>query len=151
MAYIGSSPSTQTVNSGTDYFNGDGSTVAFTLSRTVLPGTQIIVLVNNIVQNPSSAYTVLNNTITFTSAPPSGGNNIYVIYQAQTVVTAGVAASSTAGATGGGNDTIFINNSKTVTTSYAIPDGLNSTSTGPIVIDDGAVITLTGTTRWVVN
>jgi hypothetical protein len=151
MAYIGSSPSTQTVSSGIDYFNGDGSTTEFTLSRVVLPGTQIIVLVNNIVQNPSSAYTVLNNTITFTSSPSSGSNNIYVIYQAQTVVSSTIAAGSTSGATGGGNDTIFVNNSKTVTTSYAIPAGLNSTSTGPIVIDDGAVITLTGTTRWVVN
>ena len=35
MAYIGNSAQTQTFTPGTDYFNGNGSTVAFTLSRSV--------------------------------------------------------------------------------------------------------------------
>jgi hypothetical protein len=38
------------------------------------------VVVNNVAQNPSSAYTVSSNTITFTSAPSAGTNNIYVYY-----------------------------------------------------------------------
>jgi hypothetical protein len=41
---------------------------------------QVQVVVNNVAQNPSSAYTISSNTITFTSAPSSGTNNIYVYY-----------------------------------------------------------------------
>jgi hypothetical protein len=41
---------------------------------------QVQVVVNNVAQNPSSAYTVSSNTITFTSAPSAGTNNIYVYY-----------------------------------------------------------------------
>jgi hypothetical protein len=37
-------------------------------------------VVNNVAQNPSDAFTVSGNTITFTSAPSSGTNNIYVYY-----------------------------------------------------------------------
>jgi hypothetical protein len=38
------------------------------------------VVIDNVAQNPSSAYTVSGSTITFTSAPLSGTNNIYVYY-----------------------------------------------------------------------
>ena len=80
MAYIGSTPESQGFTPGIDYFNGNGSTLAFTLSRNVTSVYQVEVVVNNVIQNPSSAYTVLNNTITFTSAPLTGTNNIYVQY-----------------------------------------------------------------------
>ena len=80
MAYIGSTPASQGFTPGIDYFNGNGSTLAFTLSRNVTSVYQVEVVVNNVIQNPSSAYTVLNNTITFTSAPLTGTNNIYVQY-----------------------------------------------------------------------
>jgi hypothetical protein len=41
---------------------------------------QVQVTIDNVAQNPSSAFTVSANTITFTSAPLSGTNNIYVYY-----------------------------------------------------------------------
>jgi hypothetical protein len=80
MAYIGSSPASQGFIPGIDYFSGNGSTLAFTLSRNVTSVYQVEVVVDNVIQNPSSAYTVLNNTITFTSAPLTGTNNIWVEY-----------------------------------------------------------------------
>jgi hypothetical protein len=80
MAYLGNSSTQQSFTPAIDYFNGDGSTTAFTLSRPVASVAQIQVTINNVAQNPSSAYTVSNNTITFTSAPLSGTNNIYVYY-----------------------------------------------------------------------
>ena len=80
MAFIGSSPETQNFIPGLDYFSGNGSTTAFTLSRPVASVAQIQVVIENVPQNPSTAYTVSGNTITFTSAPPSGTNNIYVEY-----------------------------------------------------------------------
>ena len=80
MAFIGSSPTTQNFSPAIDYFNGDGVTIAFTLSRPVASVAQVQAVINNVPQNPSSAYTVSGNTITFTSAPSSGTSNIYVYY-----------------------------------------------------------------------
>jgi hypothetical protein len=84
MSYIGSTPTTQSFISGTDYFNGDGSTTAFTLSRSVVSTNDIEAVINNVVQQPNSAYTISGTTITFTSAPSAGTNNIYVRYLSTT-------------------------------------------------------------------
>jgi hypothetical protein len=80
MSYIGNTATTQAFTPAIDYFNGNGSTTAFTLSKPVASVAQIQVHVNNVAQNPASAYSVSSNTITFTSAPSSGTNNIYVYY-----------------------------------------------------------------------
>ena len=80
MAYIGSTPTSQNFISGTDYFSGTGSQTAFTLTRTVNSVNDIEVVINNVIQQPSTAYTLSGTTITFTSAPSSGTNNIYVRY-----------------------------------------------------------------------
>ena len=84
MSYIGSNPVTQSFIAGTDYFNGDGSTTAFTLSRSVVSTNDIQATVNNVVQQPNTAYTVNGTTITFTSAPSAGTGNIYVRYLSTT-------------------------------------------------------------------
>lgn len=151
MAYIGSSPSTQSFQPAVDYFSGDGVSLAFTLSRNVSSATQIQVIVNNVIQNPTSAYSVLNNVITFTSVPSPGTNNIYVYYTSQVNVSAGTtAASATAGATGSGGDTVFIQNSKTVNYSYVIPAGVNAMSTGPITISANATVTVSDGSVWAI-
>lgn len=80
MAFIGNTNTTQAFTPAVDFFNGDGSTVAFTLSRPVASTAQVQATIANVPQNPGSAFTVLGSTITFTSAPPSGTNNIYVYY-----------------------------------------------------------------------
>jgi hypothetical protein len=80
MSYIGNTATTTNFTQGTDYFNGDGSTVAFTLSRPVVSVNDIEAIVNNVPQDPSSAYTISGSTITFTGAPSSGTNNIRVRY-----------------------------------------------------------------------
>ena len=151
MAYIGSTPSTQTFQPAVDYFSGDGTTTTFTLSRVVYNTTQIQVVVNNVMQNPGTAFSILNNTITFTSPPSSGGSNIYVYYTSQINAQAvNSAVSATAGATGGGTDTIFVQNSNTMNSPYTIPAGLHAHSIGPITVGNSAVITLTNGSRWVV-
>ena len=54
-----------------DSFDGDNSTVAFTMSaESTTDGT--IVDINGVVQLPTTAYSVSGNTITFTQAPASG-------------------------------------------------------------------------------
>ena len=84
MSYIGSTPTTQSFIAGTDYFNGDGSTTAFTLSRSVVSTNDIEAVINNVEQQPNTAYTVSGTTITFTSAPSAGTANIYVRYLSTT-------------------------------------------------------------------
>ena len=80
MAYLGNSLSVQQYAPQVAYFSGNGSTTAFTLPVSVVSAAQIIVTVANVIQNPSSAFTVSGTTLTFTSAPPSGTNNIWVEY-----------------------------------------------------------------------
>jgi hypothetical protein len=80
MSYVGNTPTQQAFSPAVDYFSGNGSTTAFTLSRPVASVAQVQVTVNNVPQNPSTAFTVSSNTITFTGAPSSGTNNIYVQY-----------------------------------------------------------------------
>ena len=80
MAFIGNTPQNQSFAPAIDYFSGNGVTVTFTLSRPVASAAQVIVAIDNVIQNPSSAFTVSGNSITFTSAPLSGTNNIWVEY-----------------------------------------------------------------------
>lgn len=86
MAYIGSTPTSQSFTSGTDYFSGNGSTTAYTLSRQVSSINDVMVVIENVVQKPLDAYTIVGTTLTFTSAPPSGTNNIYVRYMSTSTV-----------------------------------------------------------------
>jgi hypothetical protein len=80
MAYIGNTVENQGFTPAIDYFNGDGVTVTFTLSRPIASVAQLIVAIDNVIQNPSSSFTVAGNAITFSSAPLSGTNNIWVEY-----------------------------------------------------------------------
>jgi hypothetical protein len=84
MAYIGNNLTVQQYAPTIKYFSGNGSTTVFTLPIAVITAEQIIVVVANVPQNPSSAYTVNGTTLTFTSAPPTGTNNIWVEYTSLT-------------------------------------------------------------------
>ena len=89
MSYIGSSSAVIPVGfSGVNSqsFNGDGSTVAFTLNRPVSAAKDVEVVVNNVQQSPyDSSYSVSGTTLTFSAAPSSGTANIYVTYHDQPV------------------------------------------------------------------
>jgi len=80
MAYIGNNLTVQQYTPQVAYFNGNASQTAFTLPVPVVSAAQIIVTVENVIQNPSSGFSVSGSTLTFTSAPPSGTNNIWVEY-----------------------------------------------------------------------
>jgi len=62
-------------------FNGNDSSVDFTLTRRVAFATDLEVFVDNVQQEPTTAFSVDGFTLTFTEAPPTGSNNIYVIYR----------------------------------------------------------------------
>jgi len=75
-------------------FSGDGSTTAFTLDIAPSSTLDIEVFVENVRQDPNSAYTLSGTTLSFTGAPPSGTNNIYVVHQAKAVGTIDVSDSA---------------------------------------------------------
>ena len=87
MAYIGAvapgyDPTRASVPQlDAERFSGNASTTAFTLTRQVVSPTDINVIVENVTQEPTVAYSVNGYTLTFTEAPPTGTNNIYVIYR----------------------------------------------------------------------
>jgi len=86
MAYIGNPPAEAYTTTVKDSFSGNGSTVAFTLSRPSLTN-DVRVVVENVIQDPTVAYSVSGTTLTFTSAPPSGTDNIYVVHLGPAVQT----------------------------------------------------------------
>ena len=88
MAYIGVSPNAGTVATQI-ITSANGSATSFTLDQTVPDGQSIIVLVGNVVQQPThqgiaGAYTASGNTITFTG-PPANGDNIIIRYLGRSV------------------------------------------------------------------
>ena len=84
--YIGNTPVTQLYNSALDTFNGDGNTVAFTVSRVVGTEKDLDVTVNGVPQDPNTSYTVNGNVVTFTEAPSVGTGNIIVRFRAYVVM-----------------------------------------------------------------
>jgi hypothetical protein len=89
MAYVGTPIDTTNTFQSLQgkRFSGDGSTTAFTLDIAPSSTLDIEVFVENVRQDPNSAYTLSGTTLTFTGAPPSGTNNIYVVHQAKAVGT----------------------------------------------------------------
>jgi len=91
MAYIGAvapgyDPTRASVPQlDAERFSGDATTTAFTLTRQVVSPTDINVIVENVLQEPTVAYSVNGYTLNFTGAPGSGTNNIYVIYRASAI------------------------------------------------------------------
>jgi hypothetical protein len=119
MAAIGNSPTQQAFTPAIDYFSGNGSTTAFTLSRPVASVAQVQVTIDNVAQNPSSAFTVSANTITFTSAPLSGTNNIYVYYTSpitQVIAPGQGTVTTTSLASSTGTGAVVLATSPTITT-----------------------------------
>jgi len=68
-----------------DKFNGDASTLAFTLS--VSSSTfSALVRISGVVQTPTIDFNISGTTLTFTSAPPTGTDNIVVTYTKATQI-----------------------------------------------------------------
>lgn len=88
MSYLGNTPEKNIIFYvlGIDKFSGTSSCTQFSLSRTLAQDIDAQVIVNNVIQEPTSSYSVSGSTLTFTEAPSSGANNIQVVYRTQNVV-----------------------------------------------------------------
>jgi hypothetical protein len=84
MSYIGSDlTSTSYLPSTRDRFSGNNVATTFTLSKAASTASDLIVVVNNVLQDPYTAYSVSGDQLTFTGAPDAGVDNIYVTYNAR--------------------------------------------------------------------
>ena len=84
-------------------------------------------------------------TFTYTMlSTPSGSASVVGSYKV------GVWGQIGGGATGNGGDQVFVENSKTVTSSYSIPSGKNASTVSPITINSGVTVTVPSGSRWVV-
>ena len=116
MPYLGNSPAINFASVTKDTFSGDGSTTAFTLSKAATTN-GVAVFVENVRQEPTTAYAVSGTTLTFTAAPVSAsGNNIYVLHHNTPASTANHPAAQALTATSGtftddvavDTDTLFV-------------------------------------------
>ena len=90
MAYVGLVPQQSLLSTYSETFSGDGSTLQFTLARSVSKASDLEVFVGNTQQLPAVAYTAANNQLLFASAPTAGTNNITVIFRAGALQTINV-------------------------------------------------------------
>ena len=94
MPFLGKTPAQGFVNSVTkDDFTPNGTTTAFTLSKSPATVNEIEVYVGNVRQEPTDAYSVSGTTLTMTEAPATG-TNFYVMHiggttQSSTVLPGG--------------------------------------------------------------
>ena len=77
MAFIGNLPTSATF--AIDSFNGDNSTVNFTLREAPVTTSSILVFVGGIRQH-TDTYSLSGTTLAFSEAPPTGTNNIQVLF-----------------------------------------------------------------------
>jgi len=81
MSYIGQQPLNNFVTKQSQEFTPDGSTTGFTLNFAVTSGTDILLMINNVVQEPGAgnAYTASGTTLTMSEAP-SASDSMYCIF-----------------------------------------------------------------------
>ena len=143
----------------TDYFSGNNTTVAFTLSRAPVSASSVIITISGVKQ-AASTYGVSGTTLTFSGAPPTGTNNIEVLHlgvQPDTVVqpsyrtiteftaTAGQTSFSPASYTAGYID-VYRNGVKLGTADFTATNGTtvvlaNACAAGDYVRFEGFLIT----------
>lgn len=85
MAYIGNTPAENFVNVVKQDITGNGGQ-SYSLNHAVSSAADLEVFVNNVQQEPTTAYTVSGSTITFDEAV-SATDDIYVIFRARSIGT----------------------------------------------------------------
>ena len=111
MSYIGQQlPADVFSGYTTDSFTGDGSATTFTLSRVPFSEDTLIVVISNVIQKPTTNFTVSGTTLTIVGTAVASGDVIYAIHTGG-VIPITQASAVTAGATidlNGGSDKLIL-------------------------------------------
>ena len=115
-----------------DVFTGDGSTTGFTLSKKPASNNDILVTLDGVVQYPtttstSNAYSVAENTLTFTSAPANG-----VAIQVRHIGFAGATSSAVTGLYGRTGNVTLSSSDDDITVGNVTAGIITATSYGSI-------------------
>lgn len=81
---------------------------------------------------------------------PEHGDFVFLRDTNTTQFYDGVEWQALSAAKGGGSDKVFLEHEFTVNNSYTITSNHNVISAGPIIVEDGAIITVPDGTNWVV-
>jgi hypothetical protein len=139
MSYIGTQPVGGSIVS--EFFSGDGSTTAFTLSFTYGNEASVLVFIDGVRQN-TLGYAVINGQLVFDTAPPLGSSNIEVVFLGGRVVTNPYLSADTQG--------IIRINASTLTENCTITTGYNASSAGPLTIANDVVVTVASGSTWTI-
>ena len=131
---------------------GDGTTTTFTLSRTIVAPSSIIVTIDGVRQH-SNTYSSSGSQIIFSEAPYLGAQIEVVHLGAQgTVQTVAdgtiTAAKMDANNHVGGSQYLIRLNPNTITSNQTIPSGVNGVSAGPITIANGVTVVIQDGAEW---
>ena len=81
MSYIGQGlPADSFQGFTTDRFTGDGSATTFTLSKKPFDESALLVVINNVVQKPTTNFTVSGTTLTIVGTAVASGDVIYATH-----------------------------------------------------------------------
>ena len=81
MSYIGQQlPADVFSGFTTDAFTGDNSATTFTLSKAPFSEDGLIVVINNVIQRPTTNFTVSGTTLTIVGTAVADGDVIYAIH-----------------------------------------------------------------------
>ena len=81
MSYIGQTLPADTFQGfTTDSFAGDGSATTFTLSKTPFNESALLVVINNVIQKPTTNFTVSGTTLTIVGTAVASGDVIYATH-----------------------------------------------------------------------
>lgn len=139
MSYIGTQPVGGSIVS--EFFSGDGSTTAFTLSHTYGNEASVLVFIDGVRQN-TLGYAVINGQLVFDSVPPSGTNNIEVVFLGGRVVTNPYLSADTQG--------VIRINASTLTENVVITTGYNASAAGPLEIANGVTVTISNNSTFTI-
>jgi hypothetical protein len=139
MSYLGNQIQGGSFQS--EYFSGDDTTTAFTLSYPTGSESSVIVSVSGVKQKTDS-YALINGQIVFTEAPPTGAQNIELTYMGSKVTVTPYLSADTYG--------IVRINASTLTENVSITTGYNASSAGPLVIANNVVVTIANNSTWTI-
>jgi hypothetical protein len=139
MSYIGQQPSTGSFRS--EYFSGDGSTTAFTLSYGTGNEASVIVCIAGVKQKTDS-YALVNGQILFSEAPPAGTSNIELTYLGERVLVNPYMAADTY--------SVIRLNPSTLTENVTISTGYNGASAGPLTLANNVVVQVANNSTWTI-
>ena len=139
MAYIGTQPIGGPFKS--EFFSGDGSTVAFNLAYGTGNESSVIVSISGVKQQ-TNTYALINGQLVFTEAPPSGYNNIEIVYMGDRVMVNPYLSADTQG--------IVRINANILTENVSITTGYNASSAGPLTIANNVTVTIANNSTWTI-